>query len=150
MKDLYKILGVSSSATKDEIKKRYREFAKKFHPDRFATASESEKKRAEESFREINEAYSILSDDLKRKEYDERIKNRREGFEKTNKTRKNSNSSGEGQSFQDIYESLRNGDIFKNFFNIEKDEEKDKTGERMKEQTNKMFESFFFQGRGKK
>lgn len=38
MKNLYEILGVSSTATKDEIKKKYRECVKKFHPDRFATA----------------------------------------------------------------------------------------------------------------
>lgn len=73
MKNLYEILGVSSTATKDEIKKKYRECAKKFHPDRFATAPESEKQKAEKTFREINDAYSILSDDSKRKEYDEQL-----------------------------------------------------------------------------
>ena len=70
MKSLYEILGVDSSSGKDEIKKRYRELAKKYHPDRMVNAGEKEKAEAEKRFREINDAYTILSDDEKRNEYD--------------------------------------------------------------------------------
>jgi molecular chaperone DnaJ len=69
MKNYYEILGVSPSASKDEIKKAYRELAKKYHPDK-----NKNDKQAEEKFKEINEAYDVLSDDKKRKEYDIRLK----------------------------------------------------------------------------
>ncbi len=55
-KDLYEILGVTKTATDDDIRKAYRKLAITLHPDRFATASESEKKEAEKKFKEINAA----------------------------------------------------------------------------------------------
>ena len=64
-KDYYKILGVSKDASPEEIKKAYRKLALKYHPDR--TKGD---KAAEEKFKEINEAYAVLSDPEKRKEYD--------------------------------------------------------------------------------
>jgi molecular chaperone DnaJ len=64
-KDFYTILGVPRTATKDEIKKAYRELALKYHPDR-----NPNNKEAEEKFKEAAEAYSILSDDTKRAQYD--------------------------------------------------------------------------------
>ena len=64
-KDYYKILGVPRNATQEEIKKAYRRLALKYHPDR-----NRGNKEAEEKFKEINEAYAVLSDPEKRKQYD--------------------------------------------------------------------------------
>lgn len=69
-KDYYNILGVSKSASDEEIKSAYRKLSKQFHPDMFAHASESEKKAAEEKFKDINAAYSVLKDKEKRANYD--------------------------------------------------------------------------------
>ena len=67
-KDYYSILGVSKDATADDLKRAYRKLAKKYHPD--AQHTEEDKKNAEAKFKEINEAYSVLSDDTKRAQYD--------------------------------------------------------------------------------
>ena len=64
-KDYYKILGVAHGASADEIKKAFRKLARKYHPD----VNPGDKK-AEERFKEINEAYEVLSDADKRKKYD--------------------------------------------------------------------------------
>jgi molecular chaperone DnaJ len=63
-KNLYEILGLDKSATQDDIKKAYRKLCKQYHPD---VSSEPD---SDEKIREINEAYSILSDENKKKEYD--------------------------------------------------------------------------------
>ncbi len=70
MKNYYEILGISKQATDDEIKKAFRSNAKKHHPDKFATATDAEKAAAEEKFKEVQEAYDILSDKNKRSIYD--------------------------------------------------------------------------------
>lgn len=65
-KDYYKSLGLPRTATADDIKKSFRKLAREFHPD-----VAKDKKKAEEKFKEINEAYEVLSDTAKRKKYDE-------------------------------------------------------------------------------
>ncbi len=69
-KDLYELLGVNKNASEDEIKSAYRKMALKYHPDRFASASDQEKKSAEEKFKEINHAYEVLSNKTKKDNYD--------------------------------------------------------------------------------
>lgn len=64
-KDYYEVLGVKKDASADDIKKAYRKLAMKYHPDK-----NPEDKNAEEKFKEISEAYAVLSDAEKRKEYD--------------------------------------------------------------------------------
>jgi curved DNA-binding protein len=64
-KDYYKILGVDKKASTEEIKKAYRKLAKKYHPDLHPNDV-----KAQEKFKEINEAYEVLSDENKRKQYD--------------------------------------------------------------------------------
>ena len=64
-RDYYEVLGISKNATKDEIKSAYRTLAKKYHPDL------NKEPGAEEKFKKINEAYSILSDDNKKANYDQ-------------------------------------------------------------------------------
>ena len=75
-KDYYQILGVPRSASDGDIKKAFRKLAREYHPD-----VAKDKKRAEEKFKEINEAYEVLGDPAKRKRYDELGSNWQSGAE---------------------------------------------------------------------
>lgn len=66
-RDYYEVLGVSKTATDDELKKAYRKLAKQYHPD----ANPDNKQEAEAKFKELNEAYEVLSDKQKRAMYDQ-------------------------------------------------------------------------------
>ena len=66
MKDYYQILGVGDSASQADIKSAFRRLAFKYHPD----TNQSNKKQAEEKFKEINEAYGVLGDKARRQQYD--------------------------------------------------------------------------------
>src|SRR5690606_27537650 len=65
-KDYYAVLGVPKNATPEDIKKAYRKLARQYHPD-----ANPGNKRTEEKFKEVSEAYDVLSDPKRRKEYDE-------------------------------------------------------------------------------
>ena len=66
-RDYYEVLGVSKTATDEELKKAYRKLAKQYHPD----ANPDNKEEAEKKFKEVNEAYEVLSDSQKRRMYDQ-------------------------------------------------------------------------------
>ncbi|MDH3003733.1 MAG: DnaJ domain-containing protein [Candidatus Shikimatogenerans sp. JK-2022] len=98
MKDYYEILGVSKTSTLNDIKKAYRKLAIKYHPDK-----NPNNKIAEEKFKELAEAYSVLSDTNKRKEYDQLGKDNYNN----NYYYSNSNNS---MNIEDIFTNF--GDIF--------------------------------------
>ncbi len=95
-KDYYEILGVKKTDSADVIKKSYKKLAMKYHPDK---ASDDKKKECENKFKEINEAYSTLSDEGKRRQYDM--------GGGTSQSRQRQSSGFRGQDFSDIF-----GDIF--------------------------------------
>ncbi|WNY25063.1 molecular chaperone DnaJ [Methanolapillus millepedarum] len=100
-KDYYEILGVSKDASEDEIKKKYRKLAMEFHPDR------NDSPEAEEKFKEISEAYAVLSDSEKRATYD---KFGHSGFD----SRYSTEDIFRGADFSDFGDIF--GDIFGNIF----------------------------------
>ena len=99
-RDYYEILGVSKSASKEEIKKAYRKMAIKYHPDK-----NPDDKTAEDKFKEAAEAYEVLSDDTKRQRYDQF------GHEGV---KGSGGFGGGGMSMEDIFSSF--GDIFGDAF----------------------------------
>ncbi len=101
-KDYYKILGVSKTATQDEIKKAYRKLALKHHPDKNAG-----NKEAEEKFKAISEANEVLSNPEKRKQYDEIGANWKQ-YEYANQAR----SSQQGQDQRQYYSQANYEDMF--------------------------------------
>ena len=106
-KDFYKILGVSKSATPDEIKKKYRTLARELHPDK----TRGDAKR-EEEFKAVSEAYDILSDTKKKSEYDEA----RSLFERGGFRAPTGGQNFQGGDFGDIFGGGNPQDIFANLF----------------------------------
>ena len=97
-RDYYEVLGVDRSVSKDDLKKSYRKLAMKYHPDR-----NPGDEKAAEKFKELSEAYEILSDDQKKQAYDQF------GHQGVNSSFNNAQSAAEG--FSDIF-----GDIFSDIF----------------------------------
>ena len=103
-RDYYEVLGVEKSASADEIKRAYRKLAKKYHPD-----LNPDNKEAEEKFKEVSEAYEVLSDSQKRANYDQF------GHEGVNGAGGFGGSGGFGGGFGGVdFDDL--GDIFGSFF----------------------------------
>lgn len=102
MKDYYKILGVEKTASQDEIKKAFRKLAHKYHPDKNGGD--------EEKFKEINEAYQVLSDEKKRAQYDQFGRVGNQGFSGAY-----GGSSGFSQGASFNFEDFDIGDIFGGF-----------------------------------
>ena len=106
-RDYYEILGIAKTATVDEIKRAYRGLAMKFHPDRVPA---EQKKEAEEKFKEISEAYAVLSDPQKRAAYDQYG---HAGFDQ----RYSTEDIFRGADFSSIFEDLGfGGSIFEGLF----------------------------------
>lgn len=93
-KDYYKILCVNRNATEDEIKRAYRKQAVLHHPDKHASDSEAKQHAEEQLFKEVGEAYSVLSDPKKRVRYDR------------------------GDDLEDIAADIDPSQIFQNIFNM--------------------------------
>jgi molecular chaperone DnaJ len=102
-RDYYEVLGVQKRASKDEIKDSYRKLAMQFHPDRNKEAG------AEEKFKEISEAYAVLSDEQKRQQYDQLGHS---GFDQRYKQE----DIFRGADFDSVFRDMGFGDVFRSIF----------------------------------
>ena len=149
MTNYYKILGVSEDADAKEIKTKYRKLAMKYHPDR-----NPDDKNAEEMFKTVSEAYEILGDENKRKEYDEKRKNKRNSNnsqrfdgKKSSRAEQNSESAKRGaeaffRNFSANPNDIKN--MFESAFDVNNMSNSDK--DKMREHKKSMeqsFENFF-------
>ena len=102
-RDYYEVLGVEKNATKDQIKSAYRKLAMQYHPDR------NKETGAEDKFKEISEAYAVLSDDQKRIQYDHLG---HAGFDQ----QYSHEDIFRGADFDSIFRDMGFGDLFRTFF----------------------------------
>ncbi len=114
-KDFYKILGVSESISQNELKKAYRKLAKKYHPDK-----NPGNPKASDRFKEIGEAYAVLSDPEKRKQYDNMRRFASLGFGRRPSSTGAPPPGSGGFSFEDLSGLGGLGDIFSSIFDREK------------------------------
>ena len=133
-KDLYEILCVASDATVLEIKKRYKELLKKFHPDKLYLASEEEKKEAQLKFEEIRNAYTTLSDEKLRASYDKDIKKR---------------GNPKNDSKEERITKNKIDDLFGNYFNFDSNKNSDINDSKLDKNINNLFNSYFKVNKGK-
>src|SRR6266550_6913836 len=116
-RDYYETLGVPKTASEDEIRSAFRKLARQYHPD-----VAKEKKSAEEKFKEINEAYEVLGDAEKRKQYDELGVNWKRGAEfrgPPGRERRARRSGGDAAPFTDSefhFDGTGFSDFFEQFF----------------------------------
>jgi len=111
--DYYKTLGLSKTATEEEIKKAYRKLARKYHPDINPNDKEANKK-----FQEINEANEVLSDPEKRKKYDKYGKDWQHGeaYEQSRQAQQRSYDFGGQQQYSGDFDEDRFSDFFSSLF----------------------------------
>ena len=141
----YEILGVPIDADENEIKSKYRKLAMKYYPDR-----NPDDKKAEEMFKKVSEAYEILGDKEKRKEYDKKIL--KTGEEKQNSEKKKTGAGGGGDAKKGAEAFYRNfsanpkdiKNMFEKTFNVDvmKNSDKEKM-KAYKKNMEKSFENFF-------
>lgn len=98
MKTLYEVLEVSENASKEIIEKAYKVLAKKYHPD---LQTEGDKQEAEKKMKQINEAYEVLSDDTKRKDYDLKLTEERKQEEAQKQQEVSYNQNQYAQQYQE-------------------------------------------------
>lgn len=144
MKNYYKILGVLQDANKDEIKKAFRNLAKKYHPDK-----NKDNKDAIEMFQQINEAYETLSNESSREEYDKKLNQNNSNKQKNKNNANNEKSQGKTKKNFNKDDALNDLDqYFESFFGF-KANSSDIDGNKIKHEnknpidTSKMFNSFF-------
>ena len=121
----YEILGVSINADENEIKSKYRKLAMKYHPDR-----NPDDKKAEEMFKKVSEAYEVLGDKEKRKEYDKKIL--KTGEEKQNSEKKKAGAGGDARKGAETFyrnfsanpQDIKN--MFEKAFNVDEMKNSDK------------------------
>lgn len=133
MRTYYETLEVERCISTEELKKAYRNLAKKYHPDKYANESLDKQNEVKEIFAQINEAYQVLSNEKSRKEYDlTLLKNKKESnSQKSNSTSKN----------RDFFNKNDLNDMFSSFFSP-KSSKNDSDGNLKKEMDDK-FKSFF-------
>ena len=116
MKNYYEILEISQNASKEIIDKAYRVLAKKYHPD---SNKPEDKQWAEEQFKEINEAYEVLSDENKKREYDQNLinantqNNETEEYEKLNEENEKLKLELEHLKYMQKNENMQNEEPYK-------------------------------------
>jgi len=113
IKNYYQILGLEANATKEEIRKAYKIYATKFHPDK-----QNNDKFFEERFKEIKEAYDILSDDYQRNVYDQKLNNQ-------------ANSNNSNTTFHTFHSNGRN-DLYEELVKKHQEEERQETFKRQR------------------
>lgn len=142
MKNYYEILGVDRNATNSEIKKAFRELAKKYHPDKFANESSEKQKEAKDRFTQINQAYETLSDSKLKEEYDASFLNKRDG----RKEKSSSTSQYKKEYTTNFFDKNSINEMFSNFFSYSKS--KEKTDGNFKKEIDERFKDFFgFRGK---
>ena len=141
MKDYYSILGLNRSASQQDIKKAYRSLARKYHPD----VNPGDLK-AEEKFKEVNEAYNVLNDEQSKKAYDDKLDG---NMQNGDNIREGDRKKRQNPSNSDLNQKFDFGNIerdFEKFFgfnpktketSIKKDQKNSKAG------VNNFFEQYF-------
>lgn len=140
MKTLYEILEVSENASNEVIEKAYKVLVKKYHPD---LQSPENKKEAETKIKEINEAYEILSNEQKKKEYDESLERKRKiAQEHNNDTAQYNKSINTQQVQEDSYD--RAYDMQRRRYEEELRKQQEKVRKQMEQNMQEQYENAYY------